>query len=65
MFRKSASLMFIESQQALYEGASYYWPERIWNVAAQKWQPYKGKVPKPQAWGDIVSEAEAEEWKRP
>ena len=37
----------------------------IWNVAVQEWRPYTGKVPKPEGWGDIVSDAEAEEWKKP
>jgi len=57
--------MYIESQQALFRAASYSWPTEIWNVAAQEWRPYTGQVPKPEGWGDIVSDAEAEEWKKP
>lgn len=57
--------MNIESQQALFRAASYYWPTEIWNVTAQEWRPYTGKVPKPEGWGDIVSDAEAEAWKKP
>jgi len=52
--------MYIESQQVLFRGSSVYWPEEIWNVAARSWEPYKGKVPKPEGWGDIISDAEAE-----
>ena len=57
--------MFIESQQALFRAKTYYWPEEIWNVAAQQWQPYTGKVPKPEGWGEILSERDAELWKQP
>lgn len=57
--------MYIESQQALFRGASYAWPTEVWDVVAQAWRPYTGKVPKPDGWGDIVSDAEAEEWKKP
>ena len=48
--------MYIESQQVLFRGSSVYWPEEIWNVA--------GKVPKPEGWGDIISDAEADALKR-
>lgn len=57
--------MYIESQQALFRGPSVYWPEEIWNVVAQTWEPYKGKVPKPEGWGDIISDVEAEALKQP
>ena len=57
--------MYIVSDQALFRAASCYWPTEIWNVAAQEWRPYTGSVPKPEGWGDIVSDAEAEQWKKP
>ena len=40
--------MYIVSEQALFRAASWYWPTEIWNVAAQEWRPYTGKVPKPE-----------------
>lgn len=57
--------MYIVSGQALYRANSYSAPQELWNVKEQKWQPYKGDVAREDGWGDIVSEAEAEEWKRP
>lgn len=57
--------MYIESQQSLFRAQTYYWPKEIWNVAAQHWQPYTGKVPKLEGWGDILSDAQAEALKKP
>lgn len=57
--------MLIESEQALYRGDGYYWPKEIWGRKEQVWKPYKGKVPKEPGWGDIVTEAEAEDYKNP
>lgn len=57
--------MYISSGQALFRGASRYWPEEVWIVADQAWKPYQGEVPKPEGWGDFISEAEAEELKKP
>ena len=57
--------LLIECDGALYRGNSYYFPVEIWSVKDQVWMPYKGKVPKGPAWADIISEAEAEELKRP
>lgn len=57
--------MLIESDQALFRAKHYNFPKEIWNVKAQKWEPYTGSVPKEPGWGDVVTDAEAEEWKRP
>lgn len=57
--------MLIESQQALYRGEHYLWPTELWNVSRQLWEPYKGKVPKEPAWGDVISAEKAEEIKEP
>tara|TARA_R110002051_G_scaffold100274_2_gene170574 strand:- start:2356 stop:2529 length:174 start_codon:yes stop_codon:yes gene_type:complete len=57
--------MYIVSGQALYRGASYSAPQERWSVKEQKWVQYNGDVAKEDGWGDIVSAAEAEEWKRP
>ena len=32
--------MYIESQQALFRGLFFDWPEENWNVVAQTWAPY-------------------------
>lgn len=58
-------LMLLESGQALYRADNYHFPEEIWSVKDQAWMPYAGKTPKEQGWADVVSEAEAEELKRP
>ena len=57
--------MLLECDQALYRAESYYFPEEIWSVKDQVWKPYKGKVPKPQAWADLVDDEEADELKKP
>lgn len=57
------SKLLIESGQALYKANRYEWPNELWNVKLQKWEPYKGKVPKEIGWGDIVTPEEAEAFK--
>jgi len=57
--------MLIESDQALFRADHYNFPKEIWSVKTQKWEPYKGRVPKEIGWGDIVSDDEAEQFKRP
>ncbi len=59
------ALMLIESGQALYKANRYEWPTELWNVKLQKWEPYKGFVPKDATWGNVITDADAEEWKRP
>lgn len=57
--------MLLECDQALFRADSYYFPTEIWSVKDQSWKPYTGKTPKEPAWADEVSEAEAEELKKP
>lgn len=57
--------MLIESGQALFKADNYHFPREIWSVRDQSWKPYKGQVPKGPVWGDIISEADAEEYKKP
>ena len=57
--------MLLECDQALYRADSYYFPKELWSVKEQMWVPYKGKVPKSEAWADEVSEEEAVELKKP
>ena len=55
--------LLIESDGALFRGNSYYFPIEFWNVKTQEWETYRGRVPKGPAWGNIVSETEAEKLK--
>ena len=55
--------LLIECCGALFRGNSYYFPIEFWNVKTQEWETYRGRVPKGPAWGNIVSEAEAEKLK--
>ena len=56
--------MLIESGQALYRADNYHFPNELWSVKDQTWKPYTGKTPKEPAWGDVISEADAEELKK-
>ena len=64
--------LLIESDGVLFRGNSYYFPIEsnsyyfrieFWNVKTLEWETYRGRVPKGPAWGNIVSEAEAEKLK--
>ena len=57
--------MLIENDQALYRGPYHYWPTEIWNVQSQRWEPYKGYVPKDGTWGNVITADEAEAYKEP
>lgn len=57
--------MLLESGQALYRADNYHFPQELWSVKDQMWKPYQGKVPKEDAWADLVDEEEAEELKQP
>jgi hypothetical protein len=57
--------ILIEAEGSLYRGESVYWPTEIWSVDKQKWQVYTGENPKAEGWGDPISEADAEELKKP
>ena len=58
------ALLLIENDQALYRGPYHNYPTEIWSIKEQKWVPYKGSKPKPGHWGDVITEAEAEAFKR-
>ena len=55
----------IESGQTLFKAENYHFFREIWSVRDQSSKPYKGQVPKGPGWGDIISEADAEEYKKP
>jgi len=57
--------LLIESEGQIYKADTYYFPKERWSAIDQEWLPYKGEVPKPEAWGDIVTEAEAAEFQAP
>ena len=57
--------MLIESGGAVFEATNYYWPERVWNVSEQRWEPYEGPVPKPEGWGDVITQDQAREFMAP
>ena len=57
--------MLLECGQAVYRADHYNFPTELWSVKDQAWKPYTGKIPKQPAWADEISEADAEEFKRP
>ncbi|MGO8915403.1 MAG: hypothetical protein ACLQJR_05795 [Stellaceae bacterium] len=52
-------MIFIESEGALYRGASRCWPKERWSKRQRRFLPYTGAVPKPIEWGSEISRAEA------
>ncbi len=58
-------MLLVESDQALYKCDGYIWPVELWNVKLQKWEPYKGDVPKEIGWGDVISPEEAKAFMEP
>lgn len=57
--------MLIESDGAVFKADAYFWPKQVWSIRKQKWVPYKGEVPKPEGWGDIVTDEQAKEFMGP
>jgi hypothetical protein len=53
--------ILIENEGALFRGPSVAWPREVWN--GQTWQPYAGASddPKPQGWGQRITEEEFKE----
>ena len=60
----SEKLLIVDIGGALFRGVAYGYPTEIWNVKDQKWQRYEGRVAAKMGWGTVVTEAEAEEYKR-
>ena len=56
--------MLIECDGALFRAKNYNFPTELWSVNDQEWKPYTGKVPKPPAWGDVITDEQAEEFKQ-
>ena len=59
-----ATLLLIENEGALFRGYDRGFPLDIWNPDIQKWEAYKGDVPKPMEWGHVVGQQEAQEYKQ-
>lgn len=55
-------MRYVENEGALFRimGPSNAFPDEVWNAAQKKFVPYKGDVPKPEGWGEDVSEDEAQ-----
>ncbi len=49
---------YIENEGALFRGATLAFPEEVYSFKDKAWFPYKGAVPKPQGWGEYITEAE-------
>lgn len=56
-------MRYVENEGALFKivGPSNAFPDEVWNAAQGKFVPYEGDTPKPQGWGEDVSEEEANE----
>lgn len=52
-------MVLIENEGALFRGFGRSFPQEVWNPGSG-WKPYKGKVPKPEEWGYVIDEAEAD-----
>lgn len=57
-------MRYIENEGVLFRtrGPMNEIPEDIWDVDQKKFVPYKGEVPKPQGWGQEISEQEVQEY---
>lgn len=54
-------MIYIENEGALFKGVARGLPDEVWSQKDKCWKPYKGSVPKPVDWGDVISEVEARE----
>lgn len=54
-------MRYIESEGVLFATNSPMneFPQKIWDAEEKNFVPYKGQVPKPQGWGEEISEQEA------
>lgn len=57
-------MRYIENEGVLFATNSPMneFPQKIWDAEERKFVPYKGEVPKPQGWGEEISEEEAKEF---
>ncbi len=51
-------MVFIENEGAVFRGPARAWPKEVWT--GEKFEPYKGDVPKPLEWGNVIDEADAQ-----
>lgn len=54
-------MRYVENEGALFRimGPSNAFPDEVWSPSKKKFVAYQGDVPKPEGWGDDVSEDEA------
>jgi hypothetical protein len=54
-------MRYVENEGVLFvcEGPSNAFPVRVWSRQAGKFVAYEGDVPKPNGWGEEISEEEA------
>lgn len=57
-------MIYIENEGALFRSQGFMTenPDEIFNPRSGNWEPYKGTVPKPQGWGERITEQEANQW---
>ena len=57
-------MRYVENEGALFRiaGPSNAFPDEVWNAGQGKFVPYTGDTPKPEGWGQDVSEQEAQEF---
>jgi hypothetical protein len=55
-------MIYIENEGALFRsiGLMTEAPDEVYSPG-EGWEPYKGETPKPQGWGERISEQEAKE----
>ena len=51
--------ILIENDGAIFRGSSVSFPSEVWDLARQKWVTYRGTVPKPVQWGNVISAIDA------
>lgn len=51
--------LLIENEGSLYRGFARGFPTEVWSPRRAAFVPYKGRVPKPINWGDLISEEDA------
>ena len=60
----ATKMLYIEHEGALFRGFARAWPQEVWVPGLKRFEPYKGEIPKPIHWGDVISDADAEAYMR-
>ena len=51
--------ILIENEGAIFRGSSVSFPCDVWHLSKQRWVTYRGTVPKPIEWGNVISAIDA------